>query len=85
MRVLHILRSADDERALAMATAHARDHETALILLNGAVDAELGDFPGAVYACLDSAGPASHSTGRTIVGYDEVVRLIFAHDRVVVW
>lgn len=83
MKVLHLLRSPGDERALATARTHARHHETALLLLHEAVHARVHDFPGVVYACVEDA-PGEETPYRA-VDCDEVVRLLFEHDRVVVW
>jgi hypothetical protein len=83
MKVLHVLRSPEDERALTTARAHARDHETSLLLLHDAAKARPPGFPGVVYVCVED-GDTLDNRYRPI-DYDEIVRLLFSHDRVVVW
>ncbi|MGE5619183.1 MAG: DsrH/TusB family sulfur relay protein [Sphingomonadaceae bacterium] len=85
MRALHILRSMEDERALATALSHAADHPTSLLLLQDAVLARVDGFPGPVYASAEDV--AARGKGGTFreVDYEAIVNLIFEHDRVITW
>lgn len=84
MKILHIIREIDDKRALETVQAHATDHQVTVVLLQ---DAVLGRFSweGEVYACgedLEARGVAQSFQG---VDYRDLVRMIFGHDRVVMW
>ena len=96
MKVLHLIRTLDDQRALATSQAQAAaGHQVTLVLLHDAVLSDLA-FPGPVYAVADDVAarggqlrqPSSASGGsgwRQTVDYEAVVRLIEAHHRVISW
>ncbi len=85
MKTLHILRHLDDERALATAITHAREHPTSILLLQDAVLARVADFPGPVYASAEDVAARVNIAGYELVDYDRIVQLIFEHDKVITW
>lgn len=85
MRVLHLIRSLEDERALATARSHARDHPIGLLLLQDAVLARVSDFPGRVYACAEDVLARGKGGEYEEVSYEVMARLIFEHDKVITW
>lgn len=85
MKILHIVRSLDDSRALQTAAAHRElGHEVTLLLLHDAVLSRIA-FPGPVHACADDVRARGGHCSFPTVDYDTVVRLLFEHDRVVSW
>ena len=84
MKILHIIREMGDERALETAQAHALEHEVTVVLLQ---DAVLGRLPskGEVYACREDLEARGGRHGVKEVEYRELVRMIFGHERVVMW
>lgn len=85
MKILHLLRSPDDARALATARAqHDQGHQVSLLLLHDAVFLS-PDFPGLVYAAEEDAQARGCQGNHAVLSYDEIVRLIFEHDRVISW
>ncbi len=85
MRVLHILRSLEDGRALATARSHARAHPTSLLLLQDAVLDRVRDFPGPVYACAEDVAARSKRGDYHEVGYEEIVGLLLEHEKIICW
>lgn len=85
MKLLHILRQLDDERALATARIHAREHTTSLLLIQDAVLARVADFPGPVYACAEDVAARTRVAPYEEMDYDRIVQLIFEHDKVITW
>ncbi|MDO8531150.1 MAG: hypothetical protein Q7T26_03130 [Dehalococcoidia bacterium] len=85
MRILHILRSLDDARAVETACAQREQgHDVALMLLHDAVLARPA-FPGPVSACADDVRARGGHCAYPTVDYDAIVRMMFEHDRVVSW
>lgn len=85
MRILHILRSLDDARAVETARAQRdQGHDVALLLLHDAVLSRPA-FPGPVSACADDVRARGGRCAYPTVDYDAIVRLMFEHDRVVSW
>lgn len=85
MRVLHLLRSIDDQRAMETARVHAREQQTSLLLLQDAVLGQVCGFVGQVYACAEDVAARGKGGEYVEIGYEEMVDLLFAHDRVVLW
>lgn len=85
MKILHLLRRLDDQRALATARAQAEaGHQTTLLLLHDAVLAN-PSFPGPVFVVADDVAARGGLSKQQAVDYDAVVRLIVEHDRVISW
>ncbi len=85
MKLLHILRSLDDTRAVETARAQREmGHDVALLLLHDAVLARPA-FPGPVSACADDVSARGGHCAYPTVDYDAIVRLLFEHDRVISW
>lgn len=84
MRILHIVKQIEDERAITMAKAHSRAHQVSVLLLHDAV-LTVRDIPGAVYACADDVRARNVDVSRELVDYDTIVRLVFEHDKVISW
>ena len=84
MKVLHIVRRADDARAIAIAAAQSVEHEVTVLLVQDGVGAAV-DQALKVVACredmLERGGRATYPT----LDYDAIVALIFANDRVITW
>lgn len=85
MKVLHLLRSIDDERAMATARSHAREQAASLVLLQDAVLGRVEGFAGPVYACAEDTAARGKGGEYTEIDYEGIVRLLFEHDRVIVW
>lgn len=84
MKILHIIREMDDRRALETAQAHAREHQVTLVLLQDAVLSQL-PWEGQIYACWEDLEARGGRPGVQGVDYRELVRMLFGHDRVVMW
>ncbi len=85
MKVLHILRSLDDGRALATARSHSLAYLTSLLLLQDAVLARIVDFPGPVYACAEDVAARSRRGDYREIGYEEMVGLLLEHEKIICW
>ncbi|MHB0869814.1 MAG: DsrH/TusB family sulfur relay protein [Chloroflexota bacterium] len=85
MKLLHLLRSPEDERALATALSHAAEHPTSLLLLQDAVLARVDGFPGPVYASAEDVAARGKGGDYREIDYDAIVALIFEHDGVIGW
>ncbi len=84
MRILHIVRRPSDHRALAVARAQAQQHAVTLLLLQDAVRESVA-FAGPVYACRGDLAARATASPHPALGYDEIVALLFAHERVITW
>lgn len=85
MRILHLLRSLEDERAWDTARRELEGgHEVTLLLLHDAVLTPLS-FEGRVFACRDDVLARGGRCTYPAVDYADMVKMIFDHDRVVSW
>lgn len=85
MKLLHILRSLDDTRAVETARAQREQgHDVTLLLLHDAVLARPA-FPGPVSACADDVSARGGYCAYPTVDYDAIIRLMVEHDRVISW
>ena len=85
MRILHLVRRLDDERALSTAREQQRQgHEVTLLLLHDAVLSDIR-FEGPVLACQDDLLARRVSGKYQPVDYEGMVKAIFAHDKVISW
>ncbi len=67
-----------------MAQAQAQRHEVSLLLLHEAAGESVA-FAGPVYVCRDDLAARSATAPYPALSYDEIVALLFAHDRVITW
>lgn len=84
MKILHLIRSLADERALQIAQAQQKEHEVTLLLLHDAVLSDIS-FAGPIYACRDDLLARGDRHGYQAIDYDGIVQLILAHDKVISW
>ena len=83
--ILHLVRRIGDGEALAVARdQQAAGHRVTLLLLQDAV-LDQPDFSGTVVACGEDSQARGGRCPYPSVSYDEIVRLIFEHQRVVSW
>ncbi|MGI5835769.1 MAG: hypothetical protein ACOX87_04665 [Chloroflexota bacterium] len=85
MKILHIIRKLDDQRALATARTHALEYPTAILLIQDAVLTRIDDFPGAIYACAEDVAARTPIGGYDEMDYDRIVQLLFEYDKVISW
>jgi len=84
MKILHIIREINDKRAVETARAQAASHDVTVLLLQ---DAVLSRFPweGEIVACREDLEARGGRPGVREVEYRDIIRMIFGHDRVVMW
>ncbi len=85
MNILHIVRQLNDDRALGtMKAQREQGHLTTLLLLHDAVLSK--DAPGEnVLACQDDVAARGGKTAFKTVSYDDIVKLMVEHDKVILW
>ncbi|MBI5166845.1 MAG: hypothetical protein HY998_03755 [candidate division NC10 bacterium] len=84
MKILHIIRDPREQLALEVARYQADSREVSLLLIQDGVLADLMlDLP--VYALTDDMEARGIQGRYLLVSYPEVVRLIFEHDKVIIW
>lgn len=84
MKILHILRSVDEKRALETVHRQAAAHDVTVLLLQDAVFRR--DLHGlSVFACDTDVAARGGSCPYPTKDYDEIIDLIAAHDRVISW
>lgn len=81
---MHLLRRPDDARAIATARDQQAEHAVSLVLLPPHASTAV-DFEGPVYVLGDRQGRDSGEPGMAKIGYDELVALVCAHERVIAW
>ena len=85
MKILHLIRNIGDERALDTAETQKRQgHRITLLLLHDAV-LDGVRYDGEVLACEDDVRARAGRTRFKTVDYDQIVRMIFEHERVISW
>ena len=85
MKILHVLRSGPDRLPLDLAR-HQRDaHTVTVLLVQDAVSTPPPERPGAIYALKADLEARGLAVGQAAVDYDEAIRLMAEHDRVIVW
>ncbi len=84
MKILHIMREINDTRALETARAQAAENEVTVVLLQDAVLGQVS-WEGEVYACREDVEARGGGQGAQQVEYRELIRMIFGHDRVIMW
>ena len=85
MRILHIIRSLDEELPLRLAEEqHRQGHEVTLLLLHDAVLRRLS-FPGRVLAVADDLAARGVEGRYPAVDYKGMVQAIMDHERVISW
>jgi sulfur relay protein TusB/DsrH len=85
MKILHIIRNLEDHRAVAtLKRQQEKGHSVTLLLLQDAVLSRLS-WEGKILACQEDVQARTGTTRFPTVDYEEIVRLIFEHDRVISW
>ena len=84
MKILHVLRSIDDEWAVSIAQEHLKEHNVGVLLLH---DAVLTEVPLNVetVACQDDVEARGGRSKYPTVDYDGIARMLFEYDRVISW
>ncbi|MBI2866607.1 MAG: hypothetical protein HYX99_04540 [Chloroflexi bacterium] len=85
LTALHLVRRIGDGEALALAREQqAAGHKVALLLLQ---DAVLGrpDFSGTILSCAEDDRARGGRSPYPCLSYEEIVRLLFEHQRVISW
>lgn len=84
MRILHLVRNPDDQRAFATIEAQAAETEVTVIYLQDAVYRE--PIPGVrTYVCARDWQARRPKTACEQVDYDQIIELIARHDKVITW
>lgn len=85
MTILHIVRAMEEALPLEVAQAqHRQGHQVALLLLHDAVLRQPA-FPGRVVACREDLVARGVEGRHPAVSYQEIIQLIFEHDKVISW
>lgn len=84
MKILHIIREMDDRRALETARDHAGENDVTVVLLQDAVLSKV-PWEGDIYACREDVEARGGAPKAKEVEYRELIRMIFGHDRVIMW
>ena len=81
---LHIIRTPDDAKALECITAQANDSTLSLLLMQEGIHTKP---PSGLktYILNDDMDKADTQADIHPISYDEMVKLLFAHESVVVW
>lgn len=87
MKILHLMRQLHDQSALDIISRQAADphHEVAVLLLHDAVYVPPSLAGAELYACKDDVMARGLETSGKLLDYTEMIDLIFAAERVVVW
>ncbi|UCD56815.1 MAG: hypothetical protein JSV16_13470 [Candidatus Hydrogenedentota bacterium] len=85
MKVLHIIRSNDDRLAhkLIDEIGHTDDADQTLLMIQDGVYIRPEGLRA--FACADDIRARAVETDLPLVGYDQIVDMIFEHDRVITW
>lgn len=86
MKILHILRNPDDETALKVALEQSEKHEVSLLFIHDGVYSlrKEMNYPFRVFFCRDDLQARGLNIDKSL-DYDQIVDLIFSHDRVICW
>ncbi|GEM_PF-1507513 len=85
LTILHVVRHLDDAEALAVARAQqTAGHQVTLLLLQDAV-LDRPDFAGPILACAEDNQARGSRSPYPAVSYEDIVRLVFEHQRVISW
>jgi hypothetical protein len=81
---LHIIRKSNDTKALECIKAQAKDETVTLLLMQEAIYTKppLGIE---MYLLTDDPGKTDIQSGIQPISYDDMLKLLFTHDTVVVW
>jgi len=83
--ILHLIRRLGDTEAVAVARAQqAAGYSVSLLLLQDAV-LDRPDFPGPILACRQDDQARGGRCPYPSLDYDDIVRLLFEHRRVISW
>ena len=87
MRVLHIIRRANDHLALEAAGQHGPEG-TILLIQDGVrtiVSGTASGHAGPVYAAAEDVGARGIETDHELLSADQICRKIVEHERTIVW
>lgn len=90
MKILHILRNPDDETAMKVALEQSEKHEVSLLFIQDGVYSLKKEmkkemvYPFRVFFCRDDLQARGLNLDESL-DYDQIVDLIFSHDRVISW
>jgi sulfur relay protein TusB/DsrH len=84
VKILHLLRTADDIRASrTIMTFERLGAEQTLVMVQDGVYSQVLDFPA--YACAEDVSARGIDVALELIDYDRIVEMIFEHDRVITW
>lgn len=85
MKIFHVVRTLADALPLELARRQQADHEVSLLLVQDGVFASPTVGAAPVYALKADLEARGLPAGPTAVDYDDAIRLMAEHDRVIVW
>lgn len=87
MKTLHIIKKTEDAMAwdTVLRQREKAADTVAVLLLHDAVFTPCPGEGAGIFACRDDVAARGVKTSAALVGYEEVVRLIFDADSVVCW
>lgn len=86
MKILHIIRNPDEATGLDFALEQSKEHEVSILFMHDGVYSvrKKMDFPATVFFCKDDLQARGLDT-RDALDYDQIVDVIFSHDKVICW
>ena len=81
MKILYLIRRQPDEMAKEMIVKHSDEHEITIVKLQDAVWWK-ENFPGRMFAIADDVRKRSASSNVPLIGYNDLLNLIFQNDRI---
>ncbi len=82
-RIVHILKKKEDPNAVEVIRAQARSNDVTVLLIQEAVDLELGGVKAKVFALADDAKEKKPIYPQ--IGYKEMLNYILDSETVVTW
>jgi sulfur transfer complex TusBCD TusB component (DsrH family) len=83
MRILHLIRRADDQLALEVA-GQGGPHDT-IVLIQDGVRAAVAGTAGAIYASADDARARGLRSDYPLLDPPQIAQKILEHERMIVW
>ena len=84
MKILHIIKNVNEKRGLEIAKIQSKSNEVGILLIHDGVYAKL-DKNLKTYACLKDVEARNISVNYELVDYNDIVKLIFEYEKVIVW
>lgn len=85
MKIVHILRDANNTYAIETITSHGVDNEVELILIHDAVYLKISCAGIKTYACKDDVEARGVKPVWEILSYEGIIKKIFESDLVTCW